>query len=76
MAKKKSEEHENLRAAVKDYEKQYICRMLNKHDWNKLETAKALGIGLSSLYRKIDELKIGVHKKTVKHLRSLRIGRK
>lgn len=74
MAKKKTEKHENLRAAVKAYEKQYIRRALNRHDWNKFETAKALDIGLSSLYRKIDELGIGKHRKTVKYLRSLNIS--
>lgn len=58
MAKKKTEKREDLRTAVKAYEKQYIRLMLNRHDWNKPETAKALDIGLSSLYRKINELKI------------------
>jgi len=36
--------------------------VLSKHDWNKTETAKALGVGLSSLYRKIDELDINPRK--------------
>ena len=57
-----SKEHENLRAAVKAYEKQHICRVLNRYDWNKVEAAKALDVGLSSLYRKIDELEINVIK--------------
>lgn len=74
MAKKKTEKREDLRTAVKAYEKQYIRRVLNRHDGNKVEAAKALGIGLSSLYRKIDELKIGVRKKTVKYLRSLKFS--
>ncbi len=57
-----SEEHENLHAAVKTYEKEHICRVLNRYDWNKVEAAKALDVGLSSLYRKIDELEINVIK--------------
>ena len=57
-----SKTSENLQGAVKAYEKQQICRVLNKHDWNKVETAKSLGIGLSSLYRKIDELEINADK--------------
>jgi len=55
-----SEENENLQAAIKAYEKEHICKVLNKHDWNKVEAARALKVGLSSLYRKIDELGIGI----------------
>jgi len=57
-----SEESEKLQAAVKAYEKEHICRVLNKYSWNKLEVAKALNVGLSSLYRKIDELEINTGK--------------
>jgi two-component system response regulator PilR (NtrC family) len=53
-----SEENESLQAAVRAYEKEHIYRVLNKHDWNKIQAAKALNVGLSSLYRKIDELEI------------------
>ena len=53
-----TEENENLHAAKRAYEREHICRILNKHDWNKRDTAKALSIGLSSLYRKMDELEI------------------
>jgi DNA-binding NtrC family response regulator len=53
-----SEENESLQAAVRAYEKEHIYRVLNKYDWNKTEAAKALNVGLSSLYRKIDELEI------------------
>jgi two-component system response regulator PilR (NtrC family) len=53
-------EGQSLQDAVKAYEKQEICRVLNSHNWNKVEAAKSLGIGLSSLYRKIDELEIRV----------------
>ncbi|MGB2809296.1 MAG: sigma-54 dependent transcriptional regulator [Sedimentisphaerales bacterium] len=57
-----SEESEKLQAAVKAYEKEHIFRVLNKYSWNKLEAAKALNVGLSSLYRKIDELEINTGK--------------
>ena len=57
-----TEENQNLQTAVKAYEKEHICRVLNKYNWNKVEAAKALNVGLSSLYRKIDELEIN-HKK-------------
>ena len=53
-----TEDHEDLQSLVKAYEKEQVCRVLHKHDWDKTETAKALGIGVSSLYRKIDELGI------------------
>ena len=53
-----TEENENLHAAMRAYEKEHIYRVLNKHNWNKMDVARALNIGLSSLYRKIDELEI------------------
>jgi two-component system response regulator PilR (NtrC family) len=49
---------EDLQTCVKVYEKEQIYRVLLKYNWDKAETAKALGIGVSSLYRKIDELGI------------------
>jgi two-component system response regulator PilR (NtrC family) len=57
-----SKEDEDLQTAVKAYEKEYIRRVLSKHDWNKVAAAKALKVGLSSLYRKIDELEIDSQK--------------
>ncbi|MHC4119444.1 MAG: sigma-54-dependent transcriptional regulator [Planctomycetota bacterium] len=57
-----SKEDETLQTAVKAYEKEYIRRVLSKHDWNKVDAAKALNVGLSSLYRKIDELEIDSQK--------------
>ncbi|UCE46806.1 MAG: sigma 54-interacting transcriptional regulator, partial [Phycisphaerales bacterium] len=53
---------ENLQAALRAYEKEQIRRALDKYEWNKHEAAEALGIGLSSLYRKIDELEINLDK--------------
>jgi two-component system response regulator PilR (NtrC family) len=52
--------NENLQAAVRAYEKEQIYRVLSKYDWSKAEASKALGVGLSSLYRKIDELGINI----------------
>ena len=46
-----------LKEAVADFEREYISHMLRLHP-NKDELAKALNISLSSLYRKIEELKI------------------
>jgi DNA-binding NtrC family response regulator len=39
-------------------EKQHIIKVLKHTHGNKTETARLLGIGLTTLYRKIDELKI------------------
>ena len=58
MAAALSEPSENLPSAVKAYEKEHIYQVLSKYDWDKAQAAKALGVGLSSLYRKIDELEI------------------
>ena len=58
-----TEEGQSLQAAVRAYEREHICRVLNKHGWNKAEAAKALNVGLSSLYRKIDELEIDFQKR-------------
>ncbi|MCD6393819.1 MAG: sigma 54-interacting transcriptional regulator, partial [Planctomycetes bacterium] len=53
-----NENAEALSQALKVYERDHITRVLNKHNGSKADAAKALGIGLSSLYRKIDELNI------------------
>jgi len=53
---------ENLNTGVANYEREHISRMLLKYRDNKAEAAKSLGIGLSSLYRKIDELDIDIEK--------------
>ena len=47
-----------LRDAVRDFEHQYIARVLRLHRFNKEAAAQALQISLSSLYRKIEELDI------------------
>ena len=48
----------DLRAATREFEKQHIVRMLSACSGNKIAAAEAMGIGLSSLYRKMDELGI------------------
>jgi two-component system response regulator PilR (NtrC family) len=53
-----ADDSDDLQIAMRAYEKEQISRVLNKYNWNKTEAAKALGIGLSSLYRKIDELDV------------------
>lgn len=56
----KIEKNESLKLkdALTQFEKQHILKILNKTFWNKEETAKILGISLSSLYRKMEELGI------------------
>jgi two-component system response regulator PilR (NtrC family) len=48
----------SLKEAVKNFEREYIINVIKNKNYNKEETAKALGIGLSSLYRKMEELNI------------------
>jgi len=47
-----------LRTASREFERRHIIKMLTRFDNNKASAAKALGIGLSSLYRKMEELNI------------------
>ena len=49
---------DNLRAAVRDYERHHIQRVLRECGDDKREAARRLGLGLSSLYRKLEELGI------------------
>jgi DNA-binding NtrC family response regulator len=53
---------ESLKEAVRHFEKQFIQQTLGNHQFNKEETAKTLGISLSSLYRKFEELGIPLNK--------------
>jgi two-component system response regulator PilR (NtrC family) len=48
----------NLRTAAREFERQHIIKVLASFDNNKIVAADALGIGLSSLYRKLEELGI------------------
>jgi DNA-binding NtrC family response regulator len=47
---------DNLRAAVRDYERHHIHRVLRDCADDKREASRRLGMGLSSLYRKLEEL--------------------
>jgi two-component system response regulator PilR (NtrC family) len=49
---------EDLKEALDQFERQHILYSLRKHQYDKAETAQSLGIGVSSLYRKMDELSI------------------
>ena len=49
---------EDLKDALQQFERQHILYSLRRHNYDKNDTAKHLGIGVSSLYRKMDELNI------------------
>jgi two-component system response regulator PilR (NtrC family) len=49
---------EDLKEALSQFERQHILYSLRRHNYDKSETARHLGIGVSSLYRKMDELSI------------------
>lgn len=49
---------ESLKDATRNFEREHIASVIKNHNYNKDEAAKALSIGLSSLYRKIEELEI------------------
>jgi two-component system response regulator PilR (NtrC family) len=49
---------EDLKDALQQFERQHILYSLRRHNYDKNETAKHLGIGVSSLYRKLEELNI------------------
>ena len=51
---------DNLRDALRAYEKAHIQAVLAKVDHDKKLAAERLGVSLSSLYRKIEELGIGL----------------
>jgi DNA-binding NtrC family response regulator len=47
---------DDLRSGVRNYERQHIQRVLHDCGDDKREAARRLGMGLSSLYRKLEEL--------------------
>ncbi len=53
-----SDDSEDLRQALSQFERQHIIYALRRHGFDKAETARHLGIGVSSLYRKLEELNI------------------
>ncbi len=58
----------DLRSSMHCFEKQHILRVMAMYK-NKSKTAGVLGIGLSSLYRKLEEL--GISKEATKHLNAV-----
>jgi len=53
-----SDSGEDLKVAMMQFERQHIIYSLRRHNYDKAETAQRLGIGVSSLYRKLEELQI------------------
>ncbi len=49
---------DSLKDALKNFEKEHILKTIKKFEYNKEDAASALKIGLSSLYRKMEELGI------------------
>ena len=49
---------DSLKDAIRNFEREHIASVIKNHNYSKEEAAKALSIGLSSLYRKIEELNI------------------
>lgn len=47
---------DDLRSALRDFERRHLLRVLAQAGDDKREAARRLGLGLSSLYRKIEEL--------------------
>jgi two-component system response regulator PilR (NtrC family) len=48
----------DMKSALRQFERQHIMYSLRKCGYDKVETAKHLGIGVSSLYRKLEEMDI------------------
>jgi len=55
-----SGESSTLKDATRGFERRFIEETLQHHDFNKELAARELGISLSSLYRKMEELKLPV----------------
>lgn len=56
------EEDKTLQEAMQRFEKEYIYKILKKCKGDKAEAAKVLGVGVSTLYRKISELEMNINK--------------
>jgi len=53
-----------LKQAVSEFERNYLIAELSRHKWHRRDTAKSLGIGEATLYRKISQLQIDAKEKT------------
>jgi transcriptional regulator of acetoin/glycerol metabolism len=49
----------SLNMTLKDLEKQHISALLREHEWNYDLVTKILGIGRTTLWRKMKEYEIG-----------------
>ena len=56
-----SSSHGTLKDTIRSFERQFIQQTLSACGQNKETAAKVLGVSLSSLYRKIEELQISSH---------------
>jgi transcriptional regulator with PAS, ATPase and Fis domain len=54
---------------LKDLEARYIWEALRRHNWNRLETARSLGISKSTFFRKVKSLGIELPEKDGRHSR-------
>ncbi len=52
------EDTQTLRAAVHEFERRYIRRLLDRHHWHRTKVAKILGVDRRTLLRKIRTLDI------------------
>jgi len=52
------DECQDLRESIRQFERQHIIYCLRRHQYDKAKSAQQLGIGISSLYRKCEELNI------------------
>ena len=55
---------------LKDLEARYIWEALRRHSWNRLATAKALGMSKSTFFRKVKALRIELPEKDGRNSRS------
>jgi DNA-binding NtrC family response regulator len=53
-----TEEADSLKAAKQDFERNYIIKILEKHNWKISETAEELGIDRTNLFKKMQALDI------------------
>ena len=47
-----------LKQAIGTFEKDYIIEELARHNWHRGKTAKSLGVGEATLYRKMNQFQI------------------
>ncbi len=58
----RGEDSDDLRAALERFERAHVRRVLDRSGGDKREAARRLGLGLSSLYRKLDESGAGTER--------------